>query len=121
MLFYFSDFVGEAYVTYKRKYTDLYPKRSMYVGAKVRNVIFSAIGDRSLDEDEIKKLLVEIGADDRWHQRHRYFFIITKEGKKKRYRLSKKAKKMHIEYSKKIDINEEESINAFEQYLKNKI
>ena len=101
--------INEAHITVKRKYTDEYPSKMVYDGAKVRNTIFKAIGDGILTEDEIKKILEEIGADNKWHHRHKYFFNVSENGSSKSYKLSEKAKKLMNKYKKKLDISEDDT------------
>lgn len=91
-LYSFEDFLNEAKKTTKRKYTESYPAQNMYSGAKVRKAIFDAIGDGVITEEEIQKILTELGADTRWHKRHKEFFVISEDGT---YSLSKRGKHVY--------------------------
>lgn len=84
--------INEAKRTLKRRYTESHPAKKMYSGAKVRAAIFDAVKDGVITEDEIKKILKEMGADERWHKRHSYFFDISEDGK---YCLSQKGIKVY--------------------------
>ena len=113
----FENFINEAHVTVKRKYTETHPHKKMYDGAKVRNTIFKAVGNGELHEDEIKTILSKMGADDRWHQRHKYFFDVRESDKGKHYKLATKAKKIVLKYNKKLDISEDDLVK--ENYMSN--
>lgn len=84
--------INEAKRTVKRRYTESYPAKKMYSGAKVRKAIFDAVKDGVITEEEILKILNEIGADQRWHKRHKEFFVISEDGK---YSLSPKGRKVY--------------------------
>jgi hypothetical protein len=45
-----------------------------------------------ITEEEIQKILTELGADTRWHKRHKDFFVISEDGT---YSLSKKGKHVY--------------------------
>lgn len=84
--------LNEAKKTLKRRYTENYPERKMYSGAKVRAAIFDAVKDGVITEEEIVRILKELGADPQWHKRHKEFFDISEDGG---YCLSNKGKKIY--------------------------
>lgn len=80
-LFGFEDWnLNESKKTVKRRYTENYPAKNMYSGARVRKAIFDAVGDGTITEEEIQKILTELGADLRWHKRNKQFFDVSEDG-----------------------------------------
>jgi len=98
----FKDFLSlnEGRKIAKRKYTESYPSKEMYSGAKVRKVIFDAVKDGVITEEEIEKILNEIGADKRWHKRNSKFFDVSEDGT---YCLSKEGLKVYNRVHKAVD------------------
>jgi hypothetical protein len=84
--------LNEAKKTLKRRYTESYPERKMYSGAKVRAAIFDAVKDGVITEEEIVRILKELGADPQWHKRHKEFFDVSEDGS---YCLSQRGKKIY--------------------------
>lgn len=85
-----SDYLTEKRVVVKRKYTERYPAKLASTSAKVRNVIFDAMSDGVLTEEELIKILSEINANKRWLGRNSSLFNISEDQDGiKKYTLSK--------------------------------
>lgn len=84
-----NDFLTEKRITVKRRYTESYPAKLASTSAKVRNVLFDAMADGHLTEEEILKVLSEINANKRWLSRNLSLFNISEDqGGVKTYSLS---------------------------------
>lgn len=89
----FDDFLFEKKVQIKRKWGQ-YSSKNISTAAKVRNAVFSAIGDGIITEEELKKVLTELGANKRWLSRNKNLFIVSEEDGIFSYGLSKYGKKI---------------------------
>ena len=103
MISSFDDFLDEGKVQVKRRYTENYPSKHVYSGAKIRNAVLSAIKDGVVTEEEFQKILDEAGASRIWKYKYNHLFDINEDGVK----LSSKGIKLcpveRIEEADKID------------------
>lgn len=80
MISNFDDFLEEGKVTVKRRYTENYPSKHVYSGAKIRNSVLSAIKDGVVTKEEFQKILDEAGASRVWKYKYEHFFDINEDG-----------------------------------------
>lgn len=103
MISSFDDFLDEGKVQVKRRYTENYPSKHVYSGAKIRNAVLSAIKDGVVTEEEFQKILDEAGASRIWKYKYNHLFDVNEDGVK----LSSKGLKLcpveRIEEADKID------------------
>lgn len=84
-----TDYLTEKRVPVKRRYTEKHPAKLASTAAVVRNVLFDAMSDGHLTEEELLKVLSEVNAHKRWLSRNLSFFNISEdEIGVKRYSLS---------------------------------
>lgn len=84
-----NDFLTEKRITVKRRYTESHPAKLASTSAKVRNVLFDAMADGHLTEEEILRVLSEINANKRWLNRNLSLFNVSEDqGGVKTYSLS---------------------------------
>lgn len=76
----FDNFLEEGKVTVKRRYTENYPSKHVYSGAKIRNSVLSAIKDGVVTKEEFQKILDEAGASRVWKYKYEHFFDINEDG-----------------------------------------
>jgi uncharacterized protein (UPF0305 family) len=86
----------EKRVAYKRKYTEKYPAKIIYSGAKIRKTIFNALKDDKITEEELNKILSEIGVKSNWKKNNAHLFKLLEEDGIKYYTLSKIGKKIKV-------------------------
>jgi len=82
MISSFDDFLDEGKVQVKRRYTENYPSKHVYSGAKIRNAVLSAIKDGVVTEEEFQKILDEAGASRIWKYKYSHLFDINEDGVK---------------------------------------
>jgi hypothetical protein len=70
----YEDFVNEAKVQLKRKYTENYPAKHVYASTKVRNIILDSIKDGVVSKEEFSRIVKEAGASDSWVRKYSGFF-----------------------------------------------
>ena len=108
-LFNIDDYISEKKVTVKRRYTNTHPAKNMSTAARVRNSVFTAMGDGVLTEEELTKILTEIKAHRRWLKRNVSLFNISEDEKGiKSYGLSVFGNRVK---KKTIKLNEAETLN----------
>lgn len=84
-----TEHLTEKRVPVKRRYTEKHPAKLASTAAVVRNVLFDAMSDGHLTEEELLKVLSEVNAHKRWLSRNLSFFNISEdEIGVKRYSLS---------------------------------
>jgi len=111
-LFNIDDYIAEKKVTVKRRYTQNHPAKNMSTSARVRNAVFTAIGDGVLTEEEMTKILSEIKAHRRWLRRNVSLFNISEdENGVKSYSLSVFGSRVKKKTQK---LNEAETLNEAE-------
>lgn len=86
----------EKKVQYKRKYTENHPAKIVYSGARVRRAIFDAMKDDRITEDELNKILSEVGANYKWKKHNEHLFSLLEDGDIKYYTLSNIGKKIKL-------------------------
>ena len=62
----YDEYLSEDVYQYKRQYTEIFPEKKIYTGAKLRNAILNAIGDGVVTEDEMSEIIKQAGASDTW-------------------------------------------------------
>ena len=108
-IFNIDDYISEKKVTVKRRYTNTHPAKNMSTAARVRNSVFTAMGDGVLTEEELTKILTEIKAHRRWLKRNVSLFNISEDEKGiKSYGLSVFGNRVK---KKTIKLNEAETLN----------
>tara|TARA_R110001592_G_scaffold120545_3_gene324967 strand:- start:45490 stop:45927 length:438 start_codon:yes stop_codon:yes gene_type:complete len=90
----FEQFITEKKIQIKRRYTEKYPSKTISSNAKVRSVVLDAIKDGIITSDELKTILKEVGANNRWLSRNKKLFNISEEGGVSSYKLSPYANKI---------------------------
>lgn len=84
-----TEYLTEKRIPIKRRYTEKHPAKLASTAAVVRNVLFDAMSDGYLTEEELLKVLSEVNAHKRWLSRNLSFFNISEdEIGVKRYSLS---------------------------------
>jgi len=89
----YETFLNEKKVQVKRKWGS-YPAKRTSTSARVRNAIFDAMTDGIITEDELKRILFEIGANSKWLSKNKNLFIISEVDGIASYGLSKFGKRI---------------------------
>lgn len=107
----YEQFLTEKKVQVKRKWGQ-YPAKRTSTTAKVRNAIFNAMNDGVITEEEIKKILTEIGANKRWLSRNKKLFVISELDGITSYGLSKFGKRIFDAISLTEDVHGNPNMNT---------
>ena len=98
----FVDFLNEARVVFKRKYTDSYPEKSVSSTAPIRERILSFVKERgqvSYSElmEFVKSMNEETGGQTsrKWLNKNTEYFKIVEKNGEKTYSLSNVGKRVH--------------------------
>lgn len=89
-------------VIYKRRYTDNYPAKKINSSTKVRNKVLDAIADGKITEDELYKILDELGSNKGWLKRNSKLFKIEEDGivlSKTGFKMFKALKSLNEAYN----------------------
>ena len=91
----FQEFLFEKKVTIKRKYTENHPAKHVSTSARVRNVVLDAMSDGVITEEELKNILSEIKAHNKWLKKNQSLFKLEEdENGNTIYRLSKRGSRI---------------------------
>ena len=102
----YNEFVNEGRVIVKRQYTENHPARITNENTKIRNKVFSTIGDKIVTEEQLNKILKELNAHSKWIKRNATLFKVDENG----ISLSKSGKKIHSTIAPK-KVNENIEVN----------
>ena len=98
----FDEFLNEARLTYKRKYTDTHPEQTVYDRGPVREKVFSFVNEKGkVTHNEminfIKGINEETGGTTsrKWVNKNTSYFKIRERNGEKIYSLSEKGKRVH--------------------------
>ena len=98
----FEEFLNEARLTYKRKYTDNYPEGPVYDRGPVREKVLSFVNEKSKVTHKemmnfIKGINDETGGTTsrKWLNKNTSYFKIRERNGEKIYSLSEKGKRVH--------------------------
>lgn len=98
----FDEFLNEARLTYKRKYTDNYPEGTVYDRGPVREKVLSFVNEKGkVTHNEminfIKGVNEETGGTTsrKWVNKNTSYFKIRERNGEKIYSLSEKGKRVH--------------------------
>lgn len=86
----------EKKLEYKRKYTETYPAKITYTGAKIRKAVFDSIKNNKISEDELNQILIKYNANPKWKITNKHLFSLTEEEGKKYFILTEVGKKIMI-------------------------
>lgn len=98
----FDEFLNEARLTYKRKYTDTHPEQTVYDRGPVREKVLSFVNEKGkVTHNEminfIKGINEETGGTTsrKWVNKNTSYFKIRERNGEKIYSLSEKGKRVH--------------------------
>ena len=71
----FEDFLNERNITLKRRYTEVYPAKTVGGSARVRNAIIEALKDGKITVDEFNEIVSQhSSAPAKWTRGNKRFF-----------------------------------------------
>jgi len=101
-IYSFEEFLNEAKVTVKRKYTDIYPSKQVDQRGPTREKVLSFVKENGIVSYEdmmefMKSMNEETGGSTsrKWLTKNPQYFRITEKAGKKTYKLSSLGEKVH--------------------------
>lgn len=98
----FEDFLNEARLTYKRKYTDNHPEQTVYDRGPIREKVLSFVNEKGkVSHKEMLEYLKGINEETggttsrKWINKNTSYFKIRERNGEKFYTLSEKGKRVH--------------------------
>ena len=98
----FDEFLNEARLTYKRKYTDTHPEQTVYDRGPVREKVLSFVNEKGkVTHNEMMNFIKGINEETggttsrKWVNKNTSYFKIRERNGEKIYSLSEKGKRVH--------------------------
>lgn len=98
----FDEFLNEARLTYKRKYTDTHPEQTVYDRGPVREKVLSFVNEKGkVTHNEMMNFIKGINEETggttsrKWVNKNTSYFKIRERNCEKIYSLSEKGKRVH--------------------------
>lgn len=98
----FEEFINEATVTVKRKYTDIYPSKNVNQHGPIREKVLAFVKENGTVSYEdmmefMKAMNEETGGNTsrKWLTKNPQYFKITEKAGKKTYKLSSLGERVH--------------------------
>jgi hypothetical protein len=79
MILSYEEFVNEAKVQVKRKYTESYPAKHVYASTRIRNAILDSVKDGVVSKEDFKKMIQDAGASESWVRKYSGFFKMNEK------------------------------------------
>lgn len=116
----FNEFINEAAITLKRKYTELHPAKLASTHATTRNKVIEAIKDGKLTKEEFNLILTKVSEDQkRWLKRNNHYFNLSEDG----ITLSKAGLKIYSQLKKETKTQKSLEMNrlveSFSEFIEN--
>jgi hypothetical protein len=98
----FDEFLNEARLTYKRKYTDTHPEQTVYDRGPVREKVLSFVNEKGkVTHNEMMNFIKGVNEETggttsrKWVNKNTSYFKIRERNGEKIYSLSEKGKRVH--------------------------
>ena len=102
VVYNFEEFLAEANITVKRKYTEKYPAKKVSSSAAVREKVLSFVKEKeSVTQEEMMEFLKSINEETggntsrKWLNKNTEYFKVSTSNGTKTYRLSALGEKVH--------------------------
>lgn len=98
----FDEFISEAHIVFKRKYTDAYPEKKVGLAGPIREKILSFLHEKgTVNKTEMMEFISGLNEETggntsrKWLNKNSHLIVVTEKDGMKYYALSKTGQKIH--------------------------